>query len=145
MEDNRMVFHDGEVIESRDNSVRVKIISRSACSQCHAKGMCSAADMEEKIIDAVSSDPLYKGDAVTVIMEEKLGRLAIFYGFFLPFIVMVSVLFTARGLGGSEPGAALLGVGSLLPYYLVLYTLRKKIEKDFIFKAEKRANNKEMR
>ena len=51
---------------------------------------------------------------------------------------MIAVLFTAHALGSSESEAALLGIGSLLPYYLALYTLRKKIEKDFIFKAEKK-------
>jgi len=37
MEDNRMVFHDGEVIGREGGNVRVKIISRSACVQCHVK------------------------------------------------------------------------------------------------------------
>lgn len=145
MTDNRMVCHDGKVVKAEGNKVKVKIISQSACAQCHAKGICSAADMEEKIIEAVSSEPLQKGDIVTVIMEEKLGWIAVFYGFLLPFILMVSVLFVAYALGSSEPKAALLGIGSLLPYYLVLYTLRKKIEKDFIFKAEKRTTIDEMR
>jgi len=135
---SRMVYHDGTVVKAEGNKVQVKIISQSACAQCHVKGVCAAADMEEKVIEAVSPKPLREGDIVTVIMEEKLGRLAVFYGFFLPFIVMVTVLFTAHGLGSSESQAALLGIGSLLPYYLVLYTLRKRIEKDFIFKAEKR-------
>jgi sigma-E factor negative regulatory protein RseC len=124
----------------KDRDVRVKIVSHSACAQCHARGGCTAADMKEKIIDAVSvsDEPLRKGDTVTVIMEEKLGWLAVFYGFFLPFIVMMIVLFVSYGLGGSETEAALWGIGSLVPYYLLLYVFRKKIEKDFIFKAEKK-------
>jgi sigma-E factor negative regulatory protein RseC len=102
--------------------------------------MCTAADMEEKIIDAlyVSDEPLQTGDAVTVIMEEKMGQKAVIYGFFFPFIVLVAVLFLARALGSSEVTAALSGIGSLIPYYLVLYALRKKIEKSFIFTAEKK-------
>ena len=138
MTDNRMVTHDGEVVGWVGHKVQVKIISQSACAQCHVKGMCSAADMGEKIIDTVSTEPLREGDPVTVIIEEKMGRLALFYGFLLPFIVMVSVLFTTHLLGSSETGAALFGIGSLVPYYLVLYILKKKIGKDFIFKAERK-------
>ncbi len=140
MNDNHMVSHDGKVVSTSGSHVRVKIISQSACANCFAKSACTAADMQEKIIDAVSSVPVQEGDAVTVIMEEKLGWIALFYGFFLPFIVMVSVLFLLYALGSSEIKAALFGIGSLVPYYLVLYLFRKKIEKDFIFivKTEKK-------
>jgi sigma-E factor negative regulatory protein RseC len=142
MADSRLVCHEGKVvgIGTKDGSVQVKIISRSACAQCHARGMCAALEMEEKIIDTVpvSRDPLKIGDIVVVIMEEKLGWKAIFYGFFLPFIVMVTSLFVSYALGSSEIKAALYGIGSLIPYYLLLYVFREKIEKDFIFKAEKK-------
>jgi sigma-E factor negative regulatory protein RseC len=67
-----------------------------------------------------------------------MGWKAIFYGFFLPLVVMVAVLFVSYALGSSEIQAALYGIGSLIPYYLLLYVFRKKIEKDFVFKAEKK-------
>lgn len=135
------ISHEGIVVGAAGNKVLVKINSLSACGQCHARGVCGAADMKEKIIEAAARKPLQKGDLVTIIMAERLGWLALFYGIVLPFIVMVSVLFAARGLGGSETAAALLGIGGLLPYYMGLYALRKKIEKDFIFKAEKNENS----
>lgn len=137
MNDTRMVCHDGTVISQKDNHVQVKITARSACAGCHAKSACGTADMQEKIIDAVSREPLTPGDTVTIKMEEKLGRLALFYGFILPFIVMIGVLFLLYLLGGSENSAALIALGSLVPYYLLLYVFRKKVEKDFIFFAEK--------
>ncbi len=142
MADSQLVCHEGKVVGfgTKDSSVQVKILSSSACAQCHARGMCNALEMEEKIIDTVpvSRDPLQIGDTVVVMMEEKMGWKAIFYGFFLPFIVMVTVLFVSYALGSSETRAALYGIGSLIPYYLLLYVFREKIEKDFIFKAEKK-------
>ncbi len=138
MADNRMVYHDGEVIGTRGNHIQVKIVSKSACADCHAKSMCTASDMKEKIIDAVSNEPLYKGDLVSVIMQEKLGWLALLYGFGLPFLVLITVLFTLYGLGHPETHAALYALGSLGPYYLVLYMFKDKIEKDFVFTAEKK-------
>jgi sigma-E factor negative regulatory protein RseC len=142
MADSQLVCQEGKVVGfgTKDGSVQVKILSRSACGQCHARGMCTALEMEEKIIDTVpvSRDPLQIGDIVVVMMEEKLGWKAVFYGFFLPFIVMVTVLFVSYALGSSETKAALYGIGSLIPYYLLLNVFREKIEKDFVFKAEKK-------
>lgn len=142
MADSQLVCHEGKVVgfKAKGDSVQVKILSSSACAQCHARGMCTALEMEEKIIDAipVSREPLKIGDTVVVMMEEKLGWKAIFYGFFLPLIVMVAVLFVSYALGSSETRAALYSLGSLIPYYLLLCVFREKIEKDFIFKAEKK-------
>jgi sigma-E factor negative regulatory protein RseC len=142
MVDSQLVCHEGKVvgIDTKDGSVQVKILSSAACAQCHARGMCAALEMKEKIIETVPvcREPLRIGDTVVVMMEEKLGWKAIFYGFFLPFTVMVTVLFVSYALGSSETQAALYGIGSLIPYYLLLYVFRKKIEKDFVFKAEKK-------
>ena len=137
MEDNRMILHDGKVIGTEDNRVQVKITSLYACSDCHAKSVCTAYERKGKIIDAVAQEPLNNGDSVIIKMDEKLGWTALFYGFILPFILLVLVLFLFHALGSSEIETALSAIGSLVPYYMVLYFSRKKIEKDFIFKAEK--------
>ncbi|MCP5103056.1 MAG: SoxR reducing system RseC family protein [bacterium] len=140
MTNNHLVYHEGQVVEAAGKNAKVKIISQAACTHCHAKSMCSVSEVEEKIIDAVTPDPLQIGDTVTLIMEEKLGRLAIFYGYFLPFVVMVVVLFAAYGAGFEESQAALLGIGGLVPYYLGLYVFRRKIAKNFVVRAEKKNN-----
>jgi len=138
MKDTRMVSHEGIVITANGNSncVQVKIISTSACAACHAKETCMAADMKEKIIDATPLEPLKPGDAVIIKMEEKLGRIALFYGFFLPFVILATILFSLPALGFSENVAGLTAIGSLAPYYLALYICRKKIGKNFVFTAE---------
>lgn len=140
MSHHRMVYHDGNVVGVSGNHVRVKIISKSACADCHAKSVCNASDMDEKLIDAIA-DPgqsFETGDTVSLVMEEKLGWVAIFYAFGLPFIVMVTVLILFSALGYSETIAALAGLASLLPYYLLLYLFRKKVEKDFLFRVERK-------
>jgi sigma-E factor negative regulatory protein RseC len=145
MTKNRLVCREGQVvgIDAKEGSVKVKILAQSACAQCHAKGFCTALEMEEKIIDTIPDPemPLQTGDIVFVVMEEKMGWKAIFYSFFLPFLVMVTVFFVSYALGSSETNAALYGLVILIPYYLSVYVFREKIEKDFIFKAEKKNNN----
>lgn len=139
MNDTRMVSHEGMVVNANGNAncVQVKIISTSACAGCHARGACSAADKQEKIIIATPLEPLKQGDTVIIKMEEKMGWIALFYGFFLPFLILAAILFTLPALGFSETVAGLSAIACLVPYYLLLHTFRKKIEKDFVFTAEK--------
>jgi positive regulator of sigma E activity len=141
MDDNPKVLHDGEVVKKEGDVFVIKIISQAACAKCQAKSLCSAAERKDKYIDTISTENLKPGDSVTVIMEERLGWIAIFYTFILPLLLMASVLFLTSSLGGSEIKSALLALGSLLPYYLLLYVFREKIGKDFIFKAKKKINN----
>ena len=141
MTDTCTVSHEGNIIAVNGSHVRVKIEAVSACDGCHARRSCGAADRRERIIDAVPNDPnelLQPGDPVIVSMEERLGMVALFYGFFLPFIVMLAVLLAAYLLDQSETVMALAAIGSLVPYYLVLFMIRKKIEKNFIFTVRKK-------
>lgn len=137
MKDIHVISHEGTVVHVGAKHVQVKIISVSACATCHAKKSCLAADMSEKIIDAIPLEPLKQGDSVIIKMKEKLGWIALFYGYILPLIILAAVLFTLPALGFSENIAGLMAIGSLVPYYLVLYMSRKKMEKVFVFTAEK--------
>lgn len=138
MTDNSEIRHDGQVVKKAGDKYVVKITSRAACSGCRAKSLCSAVDMTEKYIETISRQELEIGDNVTVVMEEKLGLKAIFYSFFLPFLVMMLVLLIMLTSGAGETTSALAAIGSLLPYYLILYLTRKNIEKNFVFRSEPR-------
>ena len=48
-----IIEHDGIVQKSEKNYVNVKITSVSACSGCHADGICSLADKKDKIIEII--------------------------------------------------------------------------------------------
>ncbi len=50
------ISHPGIIEEVSKDKVFVKILSMSACSACHAKGMCSVAEVAEKIVE-VNADP----------------------------------------------------------------------------------------
>ena len=135
---DRLISHEGKVVSVEDGKVRVKILSISACASCHAKGSCSAADMSEKYIDALPEGKIESGENVNVIIEERLGWVALFYGILLPFLILVTTLFTLTASGKSEPFSALVSLASLIPYYALLYLLRGKFEKKFMFRAERR-------
>ena len=52
MQENRTVEHEGIVSEINDKEIKASILSSSACSGCHAKGVCGMAEAKEKIVSA---------------------------------------------------------------------------------------------
>ena len=75
MKKKSTVSHEGVVTKIENAKVSVNIISKSACSKCHAKDVCGASDKSEKIIEGYSEENLSVGD--NVMVELKIfGRLA---------------------------------------------------------------------
>ena len=132
------IIHPGIIESINGEKVSVRILSKSACSSCHAKSVCTIADVEEKIIEA-ENDPgsAWKtGDEVMVRMEESLGRKAVFMGYVLPLVVLLVSIVVFLSLLNHEGLAALLSILMLIPYYLVLYLFRKRLQKEFRFRIQ---------
>jgi len=134
------VTHNGIVISVDGVKASVKIEVQSACSGCHAKGICSAADMAEKIIETVSEESLTVGDSVIVEMDQRLGFKAVMFAFLIPFILLVATLFAAWNISGSESVAAFAGIGILVPYFLGLVVFKTYFKKNFVFTCRKISN-----
>jgi len=131
--DETNINHQGIVQKSDNESVTVLITSQSACSGCHAEGSCNMSGKEEKIVDIKGFYNVNTGDNVTVIMKQSMGFIALFLGYILPLLVVLIILIVFASLGYSELVSGLLAISSLLPYYLILYFLRKKINDKFVF------------
>jgi len=134
------ILHDGQVVEVLQDRYKIRIVARSACASCNLKGVCNPSDQAEKIIDAISNQDLKVHDKVIVELEERLGWKALFYGMLIPFVIMVTVLFTLSANMKGELLPALIGLASLVPYYLIIHLFRDKIEKEFVFNARKNTN-----
>ncbi len=132
------IEHKGFIEKVSDHSVIVKIISESACAACHAKGACSAADMQNKEIEVMGKYPGFViGEMVNLIMAQSMGFKALLLGYVYPFILLFSGLLLFSNAGIPELISGLLAIGLLPPYYLVLYLLRNKIKKSFNFSLQK--------
>lgn len=131
-----IIQHPGIIESIGDDKVEVNILSQSACSSCHSRGMCSVAEMENKIIElAKTPDFNYKvGDQVTVYMKKSLGQKAVFYGYLYPFLLVLLSLILMLALTSKEGLSALIALGLLLPYYYALYKLKDKLSTTFEFK-----------
>ena len=133
---NARVSHEGTVINVADGKVSVKIEVKSACSACHAKSMCSVSELSEKVIEALPAESVSVGDSVVVEMEEKFGLKAVFYVFFIPFVLMASTLFVSSNFL-AESFAALFSLLILVPYYFLLAFLKPYFAKRFVFVCRK--------
>lgn len=132
---SKIVTHKGKVIHLEGLDVRVMIESMSACAACHAKGMCTLSDKEDKIIDIkVSAERAAKlnvGDEVMVAVSQQRGMQAVLLAYILPAILVVLSLILLLKLL-PEPIAILSALAVLGIYYYVLYLFRNKLNAKFI-------------
>jgi sigma-E factor negative regulatory protein RseC len=127
------IIHRGVVKKSDNESVTVVITSESACSGCHAEGSCTLSGKVEKSVIVKGRYMVNQGDSVTVSMKQSTGFTALFLGYLLPLIIVIMSLVLLVAMKYPELIAGLVSISSLLPYYLILYLFRKRIEEKFIF------------
>jgi sigma-E factor negative regulatory protein RseC len=136
------IEHKGIVTELEGNKAKVTILAESACSSCHAKGVCGASEMQDKIIEVNTQNALYNiGEQVNVVLKKSEGYKALFYGYILPLLVLLITLIITQNIFEKELIAGLLSIGILIPYYFVLYLLRDKLKQSFHFVLQKLETN----
>lgn len=133
------IEHEGIIKEIQNNKIRVSILSQAACASCHVKGACSMSDVEEKEVEIPLSNEqnVELGDKVKVFYEQKLGFFALFLGYVLPFLLIMTILIVGKQLGYREEIYGLASIGILVPYYSLLYVFKAKLRKRFRFSIEK--------
>ncbi len=129
----KSIKHDGTVLEVGLDTVTVCISSAAACVGCMVEGSCSLSDKEEKIIKVTGRYNVKPGDRVTILMDQSMGYSALFLGYLLPLVIVIVSLIIAVSSGISELRAGLISIGTLCPYYLILFIFRKRINKKFTF------------
>ena len=129
------IAHTGRVLEVGPDFTTVEIIASSACSSCHAKGLCGMSEDQEKII-MVPTDP-YKvysvGDEVTVLTKMTMGLKAVWISYVIPLAVLMILILSLSSVIDNEflrGGVALAGVGI---YYFVIWLFREKLSDQFEF------------
>ena len=129
------VSHTGIVEGIADGCVSVRILQTSACAACKVAGHCNAAEAKEKMVDVWCADAARYtvGQQVTVAASMAVARKALVLGFVMPFLLVVAVLVTVLYLTKNEGTAAMAALGSLIPYYLLLWLYRDRIQRDITF------------
>jgi sigma-E factor negative regulatory protein RseC len=134
-----MIEHEGIIEKISGNKITVRISKQSACSTCHAKGACMAADSKEKRVDITDySGRFTENERVIVEGKESIGYKAVFWAFGLPLVILIVMLvLTTTVWHFSETEAAISSMIALTPYYFMLYLLRNKMANSFKFSINK--------
>ena len=129
------IVHSGKVIETNPDFTTVEIMVSSACSECHAKGLCGMSEMEEKII-MVPTDPYEPkkvGDIVQVKTKMTMGLKAVWISYVIPLAVLMILILSLSAVIENEflrGGIAIAGVGL---YYFVIWLLKDRLSDQFEF------------
>ena len=86
------VRHIGKVVSVTPKETLVEIVSHSACSACHAAGLCGLSEYTEKAVQ-VPTDPFSApqvGDEVEVVLSSSMGMKAVWIAYFVPLLVLLA-------------------------------------------------------
>lgn len=125
--------HEGTVIAVNPGSVKVQILSVSACASCAAHSKCGFAESKEKTLDIPVDNPsaFTVDEKVEVRISEERGLLATWIAYILPALLIVAAAVALSLVGLPEPTVILLTFAALALYLLLLYLLRHKINNNF--------------
>ncbi len=129
------IAHTGRIVEITPDFTSVEITASSACSSCHAKGLCGMAEEQEKII-MLPTDPYSEhkaGDEVQVYTKMTMGMKAVWISYVVPLFILMILILSLSSVVGNEylrGGIAIAGVGL---YYFVVWLLRDRLSDQFEF------------
>ena len=132
------ISHSGIVENVTEGCVKVRIVQSSACVACKVASHCNAADAKVKIVDVFCCDTseYSVGQNVIVSASKDVANKALLLGFGIPFLLLICVLLITLRLTNEEGFAALVAVGSLVPYYFMIWLMRDKIQQRISFQIE---------
>jgi sigma-E factor negative regulatory protein RseC len=115
----------GLVTDCRNNRVKILITGHAACSGCQ-NGLCMLADAKSHYVEVQNRIPLlHAGDEVIVRVKPSSAYRATLWLYGVPFVAMLFVLILLTDFGWPEHAAGLASLGVLVPYYALLYIMRK--------------------
>ena len=129
------ITHRGRIVSITPEFTTVEIVSESACAACHAKGLCSLGDSKVKQVEVPTRgwDNYTVGQEVSVVLRATMGHKAVWLAYGVPLLVLVAALLGILSAGGSELVAGLGAIGAVAVYYGVIWLLRDRLRKEYVF------------
>ena len=129
------ILHTGKVIEVNPDFTTVEIMVPSACSECHAKGLCGMSEQQEKII-MVPTDPYTPrqvGDEVQVKTKMTMGLKAVWISYVVPLAVLLILILSLSTIFESEYLTGLVSIAGVALYYFGIWLFRDRLSNEFVF------------
>ena len=129
------ISHEGRIVEITPDFTSVEIVSHSACSACHAKGLCGFSE-SETILVMVPTDPYTErqvGDMVNLVLKPSMGLKAVWISYVVPLAVLMVLILVLSRFVESEVWVAAGSLAGVVVYYLVIWLLRDRLKNEFVF------------
>jgi sigma-E factor negative regulatory protein RseC len=138
MQQSEEIEHKGTIEKIEAGKLLIRIEKQSACTSCGVKGKCPLPESKDELItiDIENANSYKVGDEITVCLKTSLGLKAVLYAYIVPFAVLMIVLISVFTITKNEPAAGISALCSLVPYYLLLFLLRKKSKAKFQLKVK---------
>ncbi len=129
------ISHPGVVVGINDKDLDIEILSSSMCGSCGIKSACGMSEMQEKrvTVPKPADKEFIVGQPVKIIMNTSQGNKAALFAYFIPAFLLVAIIVILSNLSIKEWIAALVGIGVIAVYYLVLYFFRNKLRDNFTY------------
>lgn len=130
-----LISHKGKVISSGQGIISVEIVSESACSACHAAGLCGMSESRKKIVEvpAVRGRDFSVGQEVEVCLAPKTGLKAVLLSYVIPAMILLILILSLPLIGLGELAGGLLAVAGVALYYLILYLFKGRLAGEYEF------------
>ena len=133
------VSHSGKIIEITPQLITVEIVSESACSSCHAKGLCGLGESKVKTVQVPFDFGNWAiGQEVEVILKRSMGLKAVWVAYVLPLCVLFAVLMGVNATGAGELVSGLCAIGAVALYYLAIFIFRDKLRNEYSFSIKEK-------
>lgn len=131
------VSHPGVVVGIGEQDLEIEILSASSCGSCGIKSACGMSEMKEKRITVPrpQDKEFIVGQPVNIIMSAKQGNKAALLAYFIPTLIIIVLTVVLSNLI-KEWLAALVGIGALAVYYVILYFFRDKLRDKFTYEVK---------
>lgn len=131
------VSHPGIVVGINEQDLEIEILSASSCGSCGIKSACGVSEMKEKrvTVPKPADKDFIVGQPVSIVMSAKQGNRAALIAYFIPTLIIIILTVLLSNLM-KEWLAALVGIGALAVYYVILYFFRDKLRDKFTYEIK---------
>ena len=119
--------HLGVVRGHENRKWQIVLANPDGCAVCH-RGLCFDGKNEKMVEVPERNHELQLGQSVWVRVAEETGWRAIFIFYAMPFLLMLSTLLLVMSLGLSEGLSGVLSLVVLVPYFSMLWLMRKQVQ-----------------
>ena len=130
------VSHSGKVLSADPQFIEVEILSESACSACHAAGLCGLSEaVAKKVTVPTPVSEFYEpGEEVWVDLRASMGHKAVWIAYAIPLVVLMILL----RFGAGELVAGLGGIAAVAVYYFGIWLFRDRLRDQYVFTIRKK-------